>query len=116
MHEKFTIEDTKAETFRFPFPAENAEVAMRLLAEPVNDPSHAWGKHPQDYHLWKTGTWDESTGDETVFPRKEHICCLVDLARLTPELRSLPIVEKFNETAAAQQGEIAKALNLQGGS
>lgn len=76
----FEIEDTKAKAYFTPFFAENVEVALRLLDDPCNDPTHNFHKHSRDYHLYECGNHDQETGVVTGVIKK-HICSLETLVR-----------------------------------
>jgi len=60
--EAFSIFDLKARAFITPFFLQNADVAIRAIGEAVNDPTHAFGKHPEDYVLYRVGGFDDSSG------------------------------------------------------
>lgn len=57
----FTIFDTKTETFSQPFFAVNRGAAIRMFQDTVNDPSTMFNRHPEDYHLFEIGEFDDAT-------------------------------------------------------
>lgn len=81
--EAFCIGDTKAETHNQPWFAENQQIAMRLLREPCNEPTHTWFKHAEDFHLYKVGDWDGDLAELRGHPKK-HITCLDALRDQAP--------------------------------
>lgn len=58
------VRDSKADAFEPPIAVMHVGVGMRWFADQVRDGSTAYGKHPEDYSLWKVG--DFSTGDGLV--------------------------------------------------
>ena len=57
--EMFAIKDLKAECFFPPLVAVNEQVAIRIFANCVNDPGHQFGKNPEDFVLFKIGSYDD---------------------------------------------------------
>lgn len=61
-HNIYSIYDSKAEVYTLPFFQTNDAMALRLFADWVNNKDHTFGKHPEDYTLFKTGSYEDSTG------------------------------------------------------
>lgn len=57
----FTVYDSKAEAYMQPFFMQSVGAALRAFSDTVNDPSHAFSKHPEDYILFELGTYDDAT-------------------------------------------------------
>lgn len=57
----FTIYDSKAFAYLPPFYLHKEEMAQRAFGECVNSKEHQFGKHPQDYTLFKVGVFDDET-------------------------------------------------------
>jgi hypothetical protein len=78
----FAIKDTKVNAFMQPFFMRTEAEAIRAFATSTNDPSTNFNKHPEDYHLFQLGEYDEETGKlESKEPtQKAHA-----LALLNPE-------------------------------
>ena len=55
----FSIYDSKAKNYHIPYNLKNEAVAVREFADIVNDPKSSIYKHPEDYTLFKIGTWDD---------------------------------------------------------
>jgi len=55
----FTIFDSKANAYLTPFFLHNEQMAIRVFRDCVNEPTHQFGKHPEDYTLFKIGSWDD---------------------------------------------------------
>ena len=58
----FSIYDSKAKSYLPPFHMPNDAMALRVFQDCVSDPSHAFGKHPEDYTLFHLGHFDDETG------------------------------------------------------
>lgn len=59
----FGVRDVKAESFvGNPIFARARGLAVRAFTDAVNDPTHEFGKYPQDYQLFELGEWDEQSG------------------------------------------------------
>lgn len=58
----FTVHDSKAKVYGVPFFLHEEGMAIRTFSDMVNDPSHAFGKHPEDYTLFYVGKYDDSNG------------------------------------------------------
>lgn len=61
----YSIFDSKAESYTLPFFQQTEPMAIRTFADWCNDPNHTFGKHPEDYTLFESGTYDDSTGTIT---------------------------------------------------
>ena len=55
----FSIYDTKAQYYHLPYNLKNEAVAIRQFGDMVNDKETTINKHPEDYTLFKIGTWDD---------------------------------------------------------
>ncbi len=58
----YTVYDSKSETYTPPTFAKTDGVALRQFSGIANDPEHAIGGHPEDYTLYKSGTFNDGTG------------------------------------------------------
>ena len=59
----FTVYDQKAKAYLPPFFLPKPEMALRVFTDCVNDPTHAFGKHPADYTLLQIGDFDDTSGE-----------------------------------------------------
>ncbi len=59
----FTVYDEKAQVFTTPFFVATVGIATRAFSDAINSPDHQFGKHPQDYTLFKLGTFDDNTAE-----------------------------------------------------
>ncbi len=64
-HNIYAVYDSKAESYTPPF-FEHAEGrALRTFADCCNDQGHQFGKHPEDYTIFRLGEYDDNTGTIT---------------------------------------------------
>lgn len=69
--EVFCIFDSAAQAYLPPFNLPTTEMAVRTFGDTVNDPTHPFSKHPQDYALFEIGTFDDSKG--IITPRSTKV-------------------------------------------
>ena len=55
----FTIFDSKAKAYLTPFFLHEDGMALRIFGDCVNDITHQFGKHPEDYTLFSIGSWSD---------------------------------------------------------
>lgn len=58
----FSIFDVKARAYLPPFFMPERGMAVRVFGDCVNDASHQFGKHPEDYTLFELAVFDDSAG------------------------------------------------------
>jgi len=58
-HHIFTIFDSKAHAYLTPFFLHKDGMAVRVFADCINDKTHMFGKHPEDYTLFNIGSWSD---------------------------------------------------------
>lgn len=58
----YSVWDDKAAAFIPPFFFPHEAQAVRAFADCVNDPSHAFGRNPHDYTLFRIAKWDDASG------------------------------------------------------
>lgn len=59
----FSVYDSKSEKYLPPFIASTPGVAERIFGDMVASEGHPFNKHPEDYTLYKLGTWEETTAE-----------------------------------------------------
>lgn len=59
----FQVFDVKAKAYAQPFFASREGLALRMFEEAANDPQTELAKYAADFTLFKTGEWDETTGE-----------------------------------------------------
>jgi len=58
----FSIFDSASATFSRPFMAPNRGSAIRGFADAVNGEDKSFSAHPEDYHLYEVGAFDDVAG------------------------------------------------------
>lgn len=58
----YTIYDEKAQAWLQPFFLGTDMEATRAMQDCLSDPDHNFSRHPSDYSLFNTGTFDNATG------------------------------------------------------
>lgn len=58
----YAVYDLKALAYSAPFVAANDEVAKRMFATTMEDPTTMIGRYPKDYRLFCLGDFDDYTG------------------------------------------------------
>jgi len=69
----FSIFDEKAQTFSKPFFLTHKGEAIRVFSDVVNDEKSMIAKHPEDYKLYKLGSFDDVSGVMESLPMPEFI-------------------------------------------
>lgn len=64
------IYDNKAKAYLSPVHVQSTGAAMRSFADAVNSPDTDFGKHPSDYSMWHLGSFNDTTGEFTLFENK----------------------------------------------
>lgn len=78
--ELFAIKDVKAGTFGNIVCYLNRAVALRGLAEAVQQPDNMLSKHGFDFQLYHLGTFDQTSGVVECFPQPDFVITVGDLA------------------------------------
>lgn len=76
----FTVHDSKADAFLRPYFADTVGLAVRAITEAVNDPSHDFHKHAEDFTMYEIGYFDPIKG--VIVPREKGpvvVCQLLSL-------------------------------------
>lgn len=61
-----SIYDTKAEAWMTPLFFQSGAQALRSFGDAVNDGQSEFAKHPEDYCLFRLGTFSAASGEVTV--------------------------------------------------
>lgn len=59
----FTIYDQKAAAYIPPFFMHTSGMAARIFTDMVNDEQHQFSKHPEDYTLFKLGSFNDANAE-----------------------------------------------------
>lgn len=74
----FSIFDVKGSNFTPPFFMAAQGIALRNFSDLVNDPQTSVFKHPEDYKLYKVGSFDDNSGLFVPIPVPEFLCNATD--------------------------------------
>lgn len=69
----FAVLDVKLGAFAQPFFAQNSAFAQRMFFDAARDPNTMLGKHPQDFFLYRLGTFDEESGYIEALVKPENL-------------------------------------------
>lgn len=61
----FSVFDSAAQGFLQPFFFSMPGQAIRAFSDAINNPTHEFAKHPQDYTLFQIGSYDSLTAELT---------------------------------------------------
>lgn len=102
-HKVFVIYDDKAKAYLTPFFLPEVGMAVRAFADCVNNPEHAFGRHPEDYTLFQLGEFNDSSGVIAVEGTLLCVAHAVELRRRVEDAaqRVLPL----------EQGEVRLGSN-----
>lgn len=73
----FAVNDTKAETFGRPVFQTNVGEALRAFSDECNNEQSLLHSHPEDFHIYKLGEYDQATGLFSTIP-PAHIASALD--------------------------------------
>lgn len=79
-HNMYAIYDTAAGMYLRPFTAIADGQAQRGFSDIIMDKDHEFGKHPEDYTLFKVGIFDDNNGEITPFVPEKIITGLAVVA------------------------------------
>lgn len=68
IHIQFSVYDQAAQAYLPPWILPRIEMAQRTFQDCVNSKDHQFGAHPEDYTLFRLGTWDDETAQFTPEP------------------------------------------------
>lgn len=81
IHKMYSIRDAKTEAFLQPVYMQTKGAFMRAMVDCVNDPGHAFNKHPEDYVAYELGEFDDGPGAFHIHDVPEPICKLIELVQ-----------------------------------
>lgn len=80
----YNIYDSKSKSWFTPVFVLREGQMLRSWMDVANDESSTIGKHPEDYCLFKIGTFDDDTGDIKMLEVKESIGLALHFKRESP--------------------------------
>lgn len=75
----FAVFDHKAKVFGKPFYENRVELAVRSVAAGIMDPQSMLSKFPEDFDLYRLGSFNDENGSFDLLPQPEIICKLSQL-------------------------------------
>lgn len=82
------ILDSKAQSYMVPFFTENHQTAVRMFAGAANSDGMI-GKHPEDFHLYIIGEFDQDTADIKTLTARVNLGCAIQYVK-EPRLIEFP--------------------------
>lgn len=58
----YSVFDVQAQAYAAPFFLQRDEIAVRAFRDAVMNPEHPMSKHPEDYRLYRLGTFNDADG------------------------------------------------------
>lgn len=83
----FSVFDIKAKVFCMPFFVHNVNLALRSFGDAVLDNSTGISKHPEDYHLYKLGEFDDDSGKLLSLEVPEFVAHAIDFLPPAPVVK-----------------------------
>ena len=96
-HKIFSIHDSAAGAYLAPFFLHAEGIAIRTFTDCINDPEHAFGRHPKDYNLMVLGEFDDNNGEITIYQTQKPLgngLSFVQQSEDTDQLQLLEAVQK----------------------
>lgn len=73
----YAVFDTKASAFLTPFFLPTDGMAIRVFSDCVRDSQHQFGKHPEDFSLFRVGQFDADNGKLSALEGPHAVECLL---------------------------------------
>lgn len=86
LHRMFTVFDVKVGAYLQPFFLQADDQAVRAIGDCVNDPAHAFSKHPEDYTLFFLGIFDDNHASFSLLDAPTPLRKLIELSTFTPSM------------------------------
>lgn len=80
-YELYVIYDAATNRYGIPMAQVNDAEAMRSFAHEALKPESIWNSHPQDFVLYKVGTYDMNYGLIQPESSPIRVCCAADFVR-----------------------------------
>lgn len=78
----YAVYDQASGIYDGPVPQKTDNAAMRGFLDLAHNDQSVISKHPSDFSLWRIGTYDDSTGEIEVAPKK---CLAYAIDMITPK-------------------------------
>lgn len=77
----FSVRDSAAKAFLPPWIMHQVPMAVRLFGNTVNQPDHQWSANPEDFSLYRLGTWDDGSAQYDLLKEPELVCQGVQMVK-----------------------------------
>ncbi len=102
----YVVYDSKSECYNKPFCMINDKVALRSAETIVADDNNEISKHPEDYTMFRIGTFEDTTAVLELLAAMEVICRFHQLSvRPAPELDLQELKERVEEIPLEFKGQ-----------
>lgn len=89
----YSVFDMKVGAYLAPFFLRGDGEALRVFGDLANDPEHNFGRHPEDYTLYRVASFDDALG--VLEPMRHQVLAkAVELVRVQP----LPLFDRPSAT------------------
>lgn len=75
----FSVYDSKTDAFMQPIFLQTKPAAIRAITDCVQDPTHQFAAHPEDYTLFYLGQFDDSNGTFDLEKTPISLCVCIEL-------------------------------------
>lgn len=96
----YTIFDTASGIYKRPFVAQADGEVLRVFGDMCCDADHEIGAHPEDYSLWRIGTFDDNKAKLVA----EDLECLAQGVEMVARARSPEVVKENVKLAKVAVG------------
>lgn len=86
----YSVYDAKADGYLPIFALTNDALAIRAIVDCMNDENHLFAKHPEDFILYRVGTFCDSTGTVEFEPTDTQKFLIGKIIHLKNNSRVLP--------------------------
>lgn len=93
----FTVYDQKAHAYVAPFFLHTEGMAIREFKDACNNPQHSFGRHPEDYTLFKLGTFNDATAHFELLGKAETIGNGLQFVDAKKDSAQLNLINTANE-------------------
>lgn len=88
----YCVYDSKISAYMHPMFFRSNGEALRAFAAAVNDPSHGFNKHPEDYTLFELGSFNDDKATVTMLSSPASLGVAIEFKQFNP----LPSREVLN--------------------
>lgn len=97
--QRFTVFDSKAESFLQPFYSQAIGSALRSFEAAANEVGHDFQKYGADYTLFHLGSFDQATAEEINLPAKVNLGLAITFTTQHPDHPPVHLTHDENRLA-----------------